>query len=231
MHIKINLIVLLFLVAVSSVSDAGIVIGGSDLLSAGDHSQLEAWLGEGGVDLTNIFDRSAGDTAADFHAAVDGMGRTFTLIQLNNAGTTHTVGGYSPQSWNSSSSYNLSPTAADQTGFMFNLETGRLYEQIREYQTYNRFNYGPTFGGGHDLYIDNNLSGGYANIGHSYHDGNGQYGTTNYRNAFAGSYSSWSIDAIEVFTISPAVATPEPGTMAMFVSALGAVSFRRRKRA
>ena len=45
------------------------------LITAADQSQLESWLGEGPLTLTNIYTKKAGDTAANFHAAVDGQGR------------------------------------------------------------------------------------------------------------------------------------------------------------
>lgn len=205
-------------------------MGGSSLIGGSEVNQLETWLGQGELTLTKIYTKSLGDTSADFHAAADGRGATFALIEVINNGVSRIVGGYNPLSWNSSGTYSFSNTVADQTAFLFNLTDGLLYEQFAPRQTYNHANYGPTFGGGHDLYIDTALAGGYANIGHTYGD-NSQFGQAAYRNAFTGSFDAWSVGGLEVFTLSAALITvAEPASWLVFVLgllALGACRLRR----
>src|SRR5262249_53854852 len=92
----------------------------------------------------------------------------FSVVEvLATQGNSHQiVGGYNPQSWDSSGGYHITSSAADQTAFLFNLTTGALQRQggsSAQYQTYNNAAYGPTFGGGHDLYTDSTLGAGYAN--------------------------------------------------------------------
>ncbi len=207
-------------------------MGGSSLIGGSEVNQLETWLGQGELTLTKIYTKSLGDSAADFHAAANGKGATFTLIEVINNGVSRIVGGYNPLSWNSSGTYNFSNTAADQTAFLFNLTDALLYEQFGPRQTYNHANYGPTFGGGHDLYIDTALAGGYANIGHTYGD-NSQFGQAAYRNAFTGSYNSWSVGGLEVFTLSAALITvAEPASWLVFVLGLltlGGIRLQRRR--
>lgn len=225
-------VAVLVLFGTASAANAGTIIGGSSMLTGGDVNQLEIWLGEGPLQLTNIYSKASGDTSFDFHAAADGQGRTITLIEVINGAVSHVVGGYNPQSWSSTNNYNYTTSAADMTAFLFNLTDQIVYEQNYRWQTYNRGSYGPTFGGGHDLYISGNLSGGYANIGHTYGD-RSQYGSSAYRNAFTGSYDSWSVGALEVFTIAadetPQV--PAPGALAIFCLGLVGIGYARRRKA
>jgi hypothetical protein len=58
----------------------------ASLLTPAYQSQLESWLGEGPLILTNIYTKQAGDTSFDFHSAVDGQGRTFTLEPVRKVG-------------------------------------------------------------------------------------------------------------------------------------------------
>lgn len=212
-------------------AQAGAILGGSSLIDGDDVDQLASWLGEGDLTLTRIYTKSAGDTSADFHAAADGKGATFTLIELINDGVSRVVGGYSPLSWNSSGTYNFTADAAARTAFLFNLTDALLYAQFAPRQTYNHADYGPTFGGGHDLYIDGALAGGHANIGHTYGD-NTQFRSAAYREAFAGSYDSWTVGGLEVFTLAAVVITvPEPAAWIVFaVGLVGLAGTRLRAR-
>jgi hypothetical protein len=63
-------------------AQGAVISGGSSLLSQADANQLEAWLGEGPIEITRIYEKHAGDTASDFHAASDNKGRTFSLIEV-----------------------------------------------------------------------------------------------------------------------------------------------------
>ena len=72
----------------------------------------------------------------------------------------------------------------------------------RYYAIYDSSGYGPTFGGGHDLYIRdyaNTYSGSYTNAGHTYYSPYGCSGYRSYCSVFAGSYRSFTLSDIEVF--------------------------------
>ena len=74
---------LLFLGFSCSLSASSIVNGGQ-LLTQSGADQLAAWLGQGNLTLTNVF--SSGPEANGislFHAAVDGIGPTFVVVQTN----------------------------------------------------------------------------------------------------------------------------------------------------
>ena len=133
-------------------ANAGVIIGGSSMLGGGEVSQLEGWLGEGPLTLTNIFTKGVdGTTGSSFHAAADGQGRTLSVMQVTKNGETSIIGGYNPQSWSSSSSYSFTIPVEERTAFIFNLSTSTIhYQELLtaegQYQTFNYPTYGPTFG-------------------------------------------------------------------------------------
>ena len=145
------------------------IVGGSNLIDQAQANQIAGYLNGGSVTLTRIFSKTQGDgkVAPDFHAAADNQGRTITVYRVQYNGQQYLIGGYNPQSWNSSSSYNMTPNDADRTAFLFNLTSDFVQRQklnndpscpgCGQYQTYNYNGYGPTFGGGHDLYSDYSL--------------------------------------------------------------------------
>lgn len=210
---------------------ASSILGGSALLDASGHAQLERWLGQGKFDLSNVFTRGLDDTALDFHAATDGRGPTFTLMQVtNDSGLSFLVGGFNPQSWSSTDGWHNTPTDAYRTGFIFNMTEPALYRQVLsdyvlpsqgERQTFNGIDYGPTFGTGHDLYVNASLKAAfswqvtYGNPADS--------GLSIIDRSLGGRLVR--VDALEVFTLSP---IPEPATYAMLLGGLALLGAVRR---
>ena len=212
---------------------AGDIIGGSALLDADSHAQLERWLGAGEFNLNNVYTLHPGDKSAAFHAGADGKGATFTLLEVtNDTGASFLVGGYNPQSWASSGGWHETQRDWQRTAFLFNMTTPAVYRQVlTDYilpsqglrQTYNEAGYGPVFGQGPDLFVNDEMTaalswqltyGNPANEGHSIIDGslNGEI---------------VRLDAMEVFAISP---VPEPGNAAMLLAGIGVLGVAVRKR-
>lgn len=213
------------------------IAGGSTLLSQAGANQIATWLGEGPLTLTRIYAKSAGDTASTFHAAVDGKGRTFTVLEATAGEGTRLIGGYNPQSWNSTGTYNHTPADADRTAFLFNLTLGLKQNQKLssdpngwdgKYQTFNHAGYGPTFSA--DLTLENLDAGHVQPYTYGpgvYPNGPNIYGTTN-----DGELERFAVGALEVFTIGPASeasVVPEPGSLLLFVPALAVVGVLRRR--
>lgn len=221
-------------------AQAATIVGGSDLLNAGSAAQLESWVGQGPLTLINIFDKVAGDTSLDFHAAADGRGATFSIIEVtgytffSNGTASYTpldtpviVGGFNPRSWSSVGAYNFSPTDEERTAFVFNLNQGLKFAQRPGWggagytQTYKGASYGPTFGQGFDLYVDSSLNVGSSELV--------SYASCDWFNCgildlvrYPQRYPEpwlyrYQIGQIEVFSV-PNV--PEPGTWALMLIGL-----------
>jgi hypothetical protein len=205
--------------------------GGSNLLDAGRAAQLGRWLGAGDINLGKVYTWQAGDTAADFHAAADNQGATFTLLSVTNrTGQRYLVGGYDPQSWASDEDWHETARDWQRTAFLFNMTAPAVYRQILSTyvlpsqglrQTFNDIDLGPVFGSGPDLFVNNALSGALSwqlSYGSPAEEGlsiiDRTRGGENVR-----------LDAMEVFSITP---VPEPGAVAMLLAGVGVVLARAR---
>lgn len=210
------------------------------LLTAPDASEIQTWLDatglySGSLQFTNIYEKSAGDTSTTFHSAVDGTGPTITLMSVTFGNQTAVIGGFDPQSWNSSTGYNLVSNPAQRTAFIYNLTTGLLQTETSAesgvYQTFNSSGYGPTFGGGFDIGLyDNTLINGYV---FPYGYGSGCVNTCEGNGNILGlsGETLFSAGQLEVFTISEAV--PEPSTWAMMLlgfAGIGFMAYRRKSK-
>ncbi|PLY46359.1 VPLPA-CTERM sorting domain-containing protein [Janthinobacterium sp. ROICE36] len=228
---------------VLAVAGMGICLGaqagtGTSLLSPGYQAQLESWLGEGRVALTNVYSKAAGDTSLDFHKASDGKGRTFSIMEATNAsGQTWLVGGYNPQSWSSTDGMHVTMDDSQRTAFLFNLTAGFMLPQLKQYfsgdgigsgQTFNSHDYGPTFGVGHDLYVPQDLTHGGSSFLYTYNYLGQPSSGVSLLDGSVWHGNDVTFGAIQVFAIS---AVPEPGTYGMLMAGLLLIVARRRGRA
>ncbi|HLK14848.1 MAG TPA: PEP_CTERM-anchored TLD domain-containing protein, partial [Fimbriimonadaceae bacterium] len=145
---------------------------------------------------------------------------------VNSSGAAFMIGGYDPLAWNSSGTYNIDPTNAGRTAFIFNLTNNTMQAQdllsvlnSGQYQTLNDASLGPTFGGGADIQVGTNLNSG-SLYAYSYGSGFNLLGDVTGTNTLV------TYDSVDVFKFTPAP-TPEPLTL--LIGASGAALFLRRR--
>jgi WD40 repeat protein len=206
------------------------------LLTSGAETQIETWLGQGNLSFNELFSKVPGATSFDWHAAVDGLGPTVTLLEVINVLDPLTqqplvIGYYNPNSWSSSGDFYYTHNLSDRTAFLFNLNTDLKLDQRLDargqFQSYNALDYGPTAGGGFDLYVDTYLINGASN--------NYSFGPTISSNTVIGVpyYSAYTFGRLETYSFSPAaITTPEPASMALagFAGVGMAIGTWRRRR-
>ncbi|PCJ43903.1 MAG: PEP-CTERM sorting domain-containing protein [Alphaproteobacteria bacterium] len=127
------------------------VITGSTLLDNPGSTLLEGWLAQGDLDWTSVWYGVTGDSAASWHAAVDGAGPTVTIYDIVRADGSHSlIGGYTALDWAGTAG-----SANDPDSFIFNLTSPEIqYSQAGEEwrSIYRTPAYFATFGIGHDLF-------------------------------------------------------------------------------
>jgi hypothetical protein len=217
----------------TSIPALGAGTSGPSLLDVSREAQLERWLGAGDMAFTPIFTGTPGVTSRDFHAAADGKGPTFTLLQVTNpAGASFLVGGYNPQSWSTTDGWHVTVSDPERTAFVFNMTVPAVYRQVPatyilpsqgSRQTYNAPDHGPTFGAGPDLFINDKLDTSFSwqlTYGDPRNEG---------KSIFDGSVGIklFHIDSLQLFAVSP---IPEPAPAAMLAGGLGLLLLLRARR-
>ena len=140
-----------------------------------------------------------GFDANAFHSRCNNKGPTMTIIQSNN---NYLFGGYTSIPWTSDESYK-----ADTTAFIFTLKNPDnipptkylINPNSTSTAVYHSSSYGPTFSGGHDIYLANSSNANnssYTNFPHSYIDTTGKGNAT-----FTGAKNFTASD-IEVFKLA-----------------------------
>jgi len=143
--------------------------------------------------------------ASDFHKYCDNMGPTIVVCKTDNG---NIFGGFAASDWHGDNHYENNPDC-----LLFSLvnssgipQTCPIIVSNNTYAMYCLSTYGPTFGGGFDLYIcseANKYSYSYSNIGNTYKAPLGtSYGKPNAKNFLAGS-DNFILKELEVFALNP----------------------------
>ncbi len=223
----------------ASITRAGVINGG-ELLDQSGADFLEARLGLGDLDFTNISNLSAGDTSTQWHADVRGYTDVISIYDITFRGENYLVGGYSAIGHDGDGySYNGAATVEN---FVFNLSLGEIHNTQTypytngQYDQYDRADYFAAFGGGHDLF------GGRHAIGYEQGYAHG-YSGNNYGYSYGGSHhllgdglnylQRFTVNGLESFVFSPAasVSVSEPSPLMLFGLGLAGLGFIRKKRA
>ena len=91
-----------------------------------------------------------GFAAASFHSNCDNMGPTITIIKTTS---NRIFGGFTAANWESSGGFKNDPSA-----FLFSVDLGQKYPvTTATHAIYCNSGYGPTFGTGHDIVVNENF--------------------------------------------------------------------------
>ena len=163
--------------------------------------KIMEWSGYKSMELLYRGSRD-GTTSKVFHSKCDNQGPTICLYK-NEKG--NIFGGYTSLSW--ASENGVYRSASDSFIFtltnIYNIEPTKFANSDTRYSVRHYYDYGPTFGGGHDIYIPqdyNNNNSPYINFPHSYQDTLGKG-----KSIFTGDYNNdnmyFNLKEIEVFKL------------------------------
>ena len=178
------------------------IFEGSELLTKEQKETLKSWLPA--KTNTKLLYRGGRDgmNASAFHNKVNGYGSNITILK-NNKG--QLIGGYTSLDWG----VNQGSYHRDDSAFLFSLDRNQKYSpnNAPAAAIYNGQQYGPTFGGGHDLMI---FGWTYNNSGNDcYHQpssytywGSKFIDTIHEGNNYAGMFRVSSIETWQIVTSS-----------------------------
>ena len=107
-----------------------------------------------------------GMSADSFQNRCNNKGPTISLFKNENG---YIFGGYASIDWTGNGSYRSAPDSFIFTlNNKYNIAPTKFPNSDTRYSIYDLSNYGPTFGGGHDICIGFNSN--YTGLGHSYND-------------------------------------------------------------
>jgi hypothetical protein len=117
-----------------------------------------------------------GFRSSNFHSKCDGQSPTLTVILTPKD---FIFGGFTPIAWDSNGSYKAD---SSQQSFVLSVKDSRntdprSFPLVKtSHAIYCHSSYGPTFGGGHDIYVAdgcNETRNSYTSLGHSYRNDTG----------------------------------------------------------
>ena len=149
--------------APTSAAQTSAAFSGSELISAPDQRRLNRWIGDDQRTWRLCYaKRLHTATSTEFHSRCDHRGPSISVIRLANGAT---FGGYTGISWNPRNTY-----IGYDRAFLFNLDSDERFPigYYYENSVYSHANHGPTFGSGHDIYVDATMNLRYCNFPYAY---------------------------------------------------------------
>ncbi len=149
---------------------------GSVLLSRDNQALINQWVGEPyrtWVRCYQLTTDTPTPSSTAFHAQCGNRGPSVVVISVNEK----LFGGYTENSWSAGYGYRGYDKA-----FLYSLTEEKKYPLGHNYthSTYSHISYGPTFGNGHDVYINSSMQLVYCNFPYAYaYDGSGPSQPTN----------------------------------------------------
>lgn len=167
----------------------------SKIITSADFEKINGWAASPGASWNLCYRMTDhGTSSSAFHGNCDNKGRTIVVARTS---TGKVVGGYAGVSWTSAS---CSATKNDPSGFVFSITNSARHASVTGVGAiWDCSNYGPTFGGGFDLKVQN--GSGSTNLGYTYSCRVGAYGSALCQDDFAGA-ASFSYLEVEVFYAS-----------------------------
>lgn len=122
----------------------------SSIISKDDIPLILSWMPKKVKNFELLYDSiKDGTNTGAFHKKCDGKKPTITFVKTKK---NRRFGGYTEKCWNESSGNYI----ADEKSFIFSIDEKEKYPVSQtKYSIYNNDSFGPTFGGGYDLYISN----------------------------------------------------------------------------
>ena len=174
---------------------AGATFKDSKILNVGDMNKINGFYGNPNQNWTLCYQKSVnGNSSSTFHSLCNGKGATMTVVKATNG---YIFGGYNNNSWSTAGYVGTS------TAWLYSVtrNTKHSYYRYPQYGTYNSSSYGPTWGGGHDMYHQSSMTSGSSNLGYTYRCQSGaSYGNSSCRSWLAGT-NSWSVAELEVYVL------------------------------
>merc|ERR1719183_201592 len=147
---------------------------GSNIVLQGAGIIPDEWLKESGKDslgeLLFRATRDGWDSHSNFHSRCDDKGATIMVCHSPHGD--YIFGGYTTQSWREYGNYR---TDTESWLYWLKCQAGIPERKMdvkmdgnQVHAIYPHNSYGPTFGGGHDIYLEGNMQNGYINWGHTY---------------------------------------------------------------
>lgn len=140
-----------------------------------------------------------GFTASSFHSKCDSTRGTFTIAR--NKSNKYLFGGYFAGSW-SGSGY----SSSSEKSWVYSLrnstgKTVKLNPSNTSNNCYRNNSYGPTWGAGHDLHINNNMQGSCSCNPNTFKSVDSNFSSPSINNSLLAGSGSFGIDEIEVFAV------------------------------